>query len=111
MAVISIHIALLFAVFLGGQSLSVLISAKPDAGRLETELSGMDDFFRAFTHYSFVPVILVLLLDLPTYFAIRYLKGQPTRWVWLRWTTAMIPIAIAVFYVAFWPLIRIPIDI
>lgn len=110
-AVLSIHIALLIAVFFGGQALSTLISRQPDAGILETELSGMDDFFRAFKHYSFVPVTIVLLLDLPTYFAIRFLKGKPTRWAWLRWTTAMIPIAIVVYYIALWPSIRIPIEI
>ena len=96
-AVLAIHFALLFGVLVGGPALSAFISAQPGSGTLETELSGLDDILRAFTNYSFVPVMLVILLDLPVYLLIRYLKGRSTRWIWLRWTTALIPVAIALY--------------
>ena len=109
--VLAIHIALLFAVLLGGPLLSVFIGPRASSGTLETDLSGSDDFFRAFANYSFVLVMLVLLLDFPVYVAVRYWKGRPTRWTWLGWTTALIPVASIVYYFALWPTVRIPTEI
>ena len=85
----------------------------PDSGSgvLESDLIGFDDFVRSFANYSFVPAMLVLLLDLPIYVAVRYFKGRPTRWTWLGWTTIAIPFVILIYYFALWPLIRIPIEI
>ena len=109
--VIAIHISLLFGILLGGPLLSAFIGAQSDSGVLETELTGLDDFFRAFANYSFVPFMLILLLDLPVYFAIRILKGRPTRWRWLCWTTAVMPIVVLLYWLVLWPLVRIPIEI
>ncbi|MEM8672027.1 MAG: hypothetical protein AAGG48_31210 [Planctomycetota bacterium] len=110
-AVLSVHIALLVVIVFGGMAVSSFVSAEPGSGVLETELNGLDDFFRSFKNYSFVPAVLVVLFDLPVYFVIRFVKGRPTRWVWLKWTTVLIPVAIVVYYFVIWPMIRIPIEV
>lgn len=110
-AVLAIHFAILLMIIIGGSMLSRLNGPDSGSGVLESDLIGFDDFVRSFANYSFVPAMLVLLLDVPIYVAVRYFKGRPTRWTWLGWTTIAIPFVILIYYFALWPLIRIPIEI
>jgi len=110
-AVVVIHFTLLFALLIGGPMLSRFISSSPGTSILETDLTGLDDFFRSLRNYSFVPFMLMIILDIPVYVAIRVLKGRPTRWRWLAWTTALLPIVVAFYWLVLWPPLRIPIDV
>lgn len=109
-AVLAIHAFLLVGiVVLFRPLLGLLVAVESDSGLLETDLTGLADLNRAFENYFFVPVMFMLLLDLPVYFLVRIFKGRPTRWTWLRWTTALIPVVVVFYWLAVWrPIIRIP---
>ena len=109
-AVLTIHFGLLIGmVLVCGPLLGMFVGPEPGSGVLETDLTGLADFNRSFTNYFFVPVMLVLLLDLPVYFLVRALRGRPTRWAWLCWTTALLPIVAVVYWLMLWrSIIRIP---
>lgn len=96
-------------VLICGPLLGTFVGVEPDSGMLETDLTGLADLNRSFTNYYFVPVVLMLLLDLPVYLLVRKFRGQPTRWQWLKWTTALIPLVVLAYWLLLWrPLIRIP---
>lgn len=110
LGVLAIRFGVLVAMLFAGIGLSRFCSVPSGSGVLETELTGIDDFYRAFANYAFVPVLLAMLLDLPVYVAVRCLWGRPSRWAWLLATLAITPIVIAIYYFALWPLLRAPIE-
>jgi hypothetical protein len=109
-AVLAIHFGLLIGmVVVCGPLLGMIVGVKRDSGLMETDLTGLTDLNRSFANYFFIPVMLMLMIDLPVYILARILKGRPARWHWLRWTTALIPVVVIVYWLLLWrPLIRIP---